>query len=283
MIIAVDGSAASDAAVRWGTADAALRRLAISLVHVNSSRLARLLPKSATAVAQQVDREVQQILDSAAALVTEAGGANPPPVDRQVYVGHPVAVVAEQSAQADMVVVGFRGHGVLGTGLLGPVSEGVLRHAQCPVAVVRARPRNGVAHDAPVVVGADGSAASETALALAFEEAQLRAVPLVAVHAWSDEPVSWLGGVDQPDVDSEGMTTLEGLLAPWRTRHPDVTVRPVAVRDRPSTELVAQSEHAQLVVVGSRGRGGFAGMMLGSVSSSVVQSVDVPIIVTRGS
>jgi nucleotide-binding universal stress UspA family protein len=284
MVIAVDGSAASDAAVRWGAAEAALRKVAISLVHVNSAGLARLLPKSSkpyAAATQQLEHEAQKILDSAAALVAETGGANTPPVERHVHTGHPVGVLVEQSTHADMVVVGFRGHGRFGTNLLGPVSEGVIRHAHCPVAVVRARPQRDVALNAPVVVGVDGSAPSARAAAVAFEEAQLRGVPLVAVHAWSDQPVSWLGGVDQPDIDSEGMKTLEDVLSPWRTQHPGVEVRTVAVVDRPSAELLAQSEHAQLVVVGSHGRGGFAGMMLGSVSSSVVQGADIPVIVAR--
>jgi nucleotide-binding universal stress UspA family protein len=137
---------------------------------------------------------------------------------------------------------------------------------------------------APVVVGIDGSPASESATAIAFDEASRRGVELVAVHVWSDityyefPDVEWLTKMKEQAEES-----LAQRLAGWQERYPDVSVRRVVARDRPSHELVEQSESAQLVVVGSHGRGGFAGMLLGSVSAAVAESARMPVIVARSS
>ena len=136
---------------------------------------------------------------------------------------------------------------------------------------------------APVVVGIDGSPASESATAIAFEEASRRGVELVAVHAWSDFAVAELPGVEWSDVQTQAEEALAERLAGWQERYPDVRVRRVVVLDRPARQLLERSESAQLTVVGSHGRGGFAGMLLGSVSAAVAESARMPVIVARPS
>lgn len=265
IVVGVDGSAASAEAVRWAAEDAVLRGLKITLLQTISSPFGR--PPS-----DEMRRKADQIIDGVAAMVADVVGGNALVVSRELLTGHPVDVLVEQSKHADLVVVGFRGHGLFGQRLLGPVSEGVLYHAHCPVAVVRADARETLrAADAPVLVGVDGSATSERAIAWAFEEAQARGVPVVAVYAHRDAP----------DDRADASLTLQNVLSPHQERYPGVDVVDIVTAERPAVELVNRSQTAQLVVVGSRGRGGFAGMLLGSVSSDVVRSVEVPIIVAR--
>lgn len=158
------------------------------------------------------------------------------------------------------------------------MSTGVVHRAECPVAVI---------HDedpppdpaAPVLLGFDGSAASDAAVALAFEEASSRKVKLVALHAWWSPGAFEMPGFDwetiRPEVDREVAQQLSG----WQQRYHDVPVERLVVPDRPAQRLVEQSRSAQLVVMGRRGFGAVASTLLGSVSGAVVQAARVPLIV----
>ena len=132
-----------------------------------------------------------------------------------------------------------------------------------------------------MVLGVDGSRASELATAIAFDEASWRGVDLVALHVWSDTDLSTVFGIDSSAVQSAAEKTLAESLAGWQGRYPEVTIQRVVEFERPVRHLLEQAEKAQLVVVGSHGRGGFAGMVLGSVSTAVVQEARVPVIVAR--
>ncbi|MBO0881482.1 MAG: universal stress protein, partial [Mycobacterium sp.] len=127
----------------------------------------------------------------------------------------------------------------------------------------------------------DGSAASEQATAVAFDEASRRGVELVALHVWSDVEVTDFPEIDWPAMKPAAEELLAERLAGWQERYPDVTVRRIVECDQPTYHLIKQSESAQLVVVGSHGRGGFAGMLLGSVSAAVAHSARMPVIVAR--
>jgi nucleotide-binding universal stress UspA family protein len=205
-------------------------------------------------------------------------------VSSHVLTGNASATLIDLSKDAAMIVVGCRGLGAIGRRLLGSVSSGLVHHAHCPVAVIHDEdPLMPTPAMAPVVVGIDGSSASESATAIAFDEASRRGVELVAVHAWSDFAVDELPGVEWSDVQTQAEETLAERLAGCQERYPNVTVRRVVVLDRPARQLLEQSESAQLTVVGSHGRGGFAGMLLGSVSSAVAESARMPVIVARPS
>ena len=178
-----------------------------------------------------------------------------------------------------MIVVGCNGRGAVARVLLGSVSSGVVRSARCPVAVIHAEASYlPDATRAPVLVGIDCSPASELALAIALDEASRRGVELTALHAWSDVAVyqiPWL------DWKLEAERSLAEYLVGWRERYPDVKVNRVITLDHPGRALIEESETAQLVVVGSHGRGGLSGMLLGSVSNAVVHAGRAPVIVAR--
>jgi nucleotide-binding universal stress UspA family protein len=135
----------------------------------------------------------------------------------------------------------------------------------------------------PVVVGVDGSPNSEAALAFAYEEAATRGVPLVAVHILWDLPVELdvvrltEGNIAELDVGE----VLAERLAGWSEKYPDVRVQRLVAHDRPAQALVEESGRAQLLVVGSRGRGGISGLMLGSVSHAVLHRAHCPVAVVR--
>jgi nucleotide-binding universal stress UspA family protein len=155
------------------------------------------------------------------------------------------------------------------------------------VAVIRGRHGTAnVPESGPVVVGVDGSPASELAIAAAFEEASSRRAPLIAVHAWSDVTYEDFYGTVRivpqwESLEEDEERLLAQRLAGWQEKYPDVEIRRVLRRDRPRHALLEAAEKAQLVVVGSRGRGGFTGMLLGSTSQALVQHAGCPVLVVR--
>ncbi len=283
VVVAVDGSAQARVAVDWAARDAALHGLPLKLVHVLNPPVVMAFPEvpMPAGYLQWQEGEGTKILERSAATAAEA--APGVEVSVEMVSGPSIPTLVEQSQDAHLIVVGCRGRGALARGLLGSVSTGLVHHAKCPVAVIHDEDPT-VPHPAlaPVVVGVDGSPAADRALALAFEEASLRGVDLVAVHAWSDSTVFEFPGTDWSTLQAMGEETLSERLAGWQERYPDVLVRRVVVADRPSHQLLEQAQSAQLLVVGSHGRGGFTGMLLGSVSTAVVHAAKMPVIVTRG-
>jgi nucleotide-binding universal stress UspA family protein len=281
IVVGVDGSAASDAAACWAAREAAMRNVPLTLVHTFKTFVPTFpqIPMP-SGVAEWQEDDGRKVLEQAVKIAKDAV-----PTDRKISIATevksspPVPTLVEMSEEAEIIVVGCNGRGAVGRVLLGSVSSGVVRSAKCPVAVIRAEASHMPHSDrAPVLVGVDCSPASELALAIAFDEASRRGVELTALHAWSDVAVYQLPWLDWK---SEAERSLAEYLAGWQERYPDVKVNRLIALDHPGRALIEESESAQLVVVGSHGRGGVTGMLLGSVSNAVVHSVHAPVIVAR--
>lgn len=285
VIVGVDGSPSSHAAVEWAARDAAIHGEPLTLVHVLMPSVAVYLPgvELPTGFRQWQEAEGRTILDDAAVIAEKATPSDPPKIERKMISGVAIPTLVEMSRDARLVVVGRHGRGRLRQ-LLGSVSSGLAHHAHGPVVVVDdADPLLPNAAFAPVLVGIDGSPVSEAATAIAFDAASRRGVDLVALLACLD----WSGDDFPFDERSrsalqyEGHQALAERLAGWQEHYPDVTVHRVVVTDRAAGHLVEESKRAQLVVVGSHGLGAFTGMLLGSVSSAVLQSARTPVLIAR--
>jgi nucleotide-binding universal stress UspA family protein len=190
IVVGVDGSPASKVAVDWAARDAAMRNAPLTLAHAISPTVAAGLgTPMPPGLAQWQKARGRQIIDAARRVVEQGGG--PAQVDSELLFSGPVSGLVDMSKDADLIVVGCRGHGALRSRLLGSVSAGVVGHAHCPVAVIHDEdPLMPHPAQAPVLVGIDGSPSSELATAIAFDEASRRGVELIALHAWSDVGVS---------------------------------------------------------------------------------------------
>jgi len=291
ILVGVDGSASALGAVRWAAHDAALRNVPLTLVHVVDAPLPGWFEVPTPAGFKQWQEErARELIKSAIEVADQSSGERgPAQIDSKVFYSATVPTLVSLSKEVEMVVVGYRGHGgPLVRNFLGSVSSGLVYHAHCPVAVIHDdEPLVTNVARAPVLVGIDGSPASEAATAIAFDEAARRGVRLIALHAWTDLRVSDFKEVF-PDLDwdaelSHEEETLSERLAGWQERYPDVVVRPKIEIGEPARPLIEASERSQLIVVGSHGRGGFAGMLLGSVGAAVVNRARIPVIVARQS
>ena len=287
IVVGIDGSPVSKVAVDWAARTAALREVPLKLVHALNPPVVMAFPEVPIPAGylEWQSEEGRTLLAAAVTTAEESAlliGKGPIAVTTEMVAGPSVPTLVDESTRAQMVVVGCRGRNALARGLLGSVSIGLVHHAKCPVAIIHDEdPLMPHPSMAPVVVGVDGSPVSERAVEIAFEEASFRGVDLVAVHAWSDTGVFEFPGVDWSALQSGAEEILSERLAGWQERYPDVLVRRVVVADRPAHQLLEQALSAHLLVVGSHGRGGFAGMVLGSVSTAVINAARMPVLVAR--
>ncbi|TQR86666.1 universal stress protein [Mycobacterium hodleri] len=282
VIVGVDGSASSDAAVEWATKDAALHDDPLTLVHV-AAPVTATLPKVLHTgdFRRWQESERRAILDDAAMIAEKTAPYDTPRIERRMLIGAAVPSLVDASRDARLVVVGRHGRGRL-RHVLGSVGSGLTHHAHGPVVVVDDEyPLLPDCAFAPVLVGVDGSPISEAATAIAFDAASRRGVGLIALLACLDWSGDGFPFDERSALESEGHEVLAERLAGWQEIYPDVTVQRVVVAERAAEHLVEESTHAQLVVVGSHGFGGFTGMLLGSVSTAVLRSTRTPVLIAR--
>ncbi len=269
ILVGFDGSDRSLIALDWALDEAVLRGLP---VHVITSRG---LPLAAAPGLIEPslfpEDEAEKIVEEARAHAAERSpGVR---VTTSTDVGSPAAVLLRYSKQASAIVVGRGPHSAIGEAILGSTSAQVTAHASCPVIIVDDAAHTGAV--GAVVVGVDGSPANEPALAYAFEQASLRKAGLVAVHAWWVDvpmrvPATWVTEDTMSRIGQDREAMLATTLAGWSQKYPDVPVRSVVARARAVDTLVETAGAGDLIVVGSRGHGGFVGLLLGSVSQGLL-------------
>ncbi|HTY70947.1 MAG TPA: universal stress protein [Actinomycetes bacterium] len=302
VVVGYDRSATSEHALEWAASEADARHAPLRIVQVVGD--GGTLPSSYVAPGYGVlgdelypatDPEI--FLTIGEQSTTEAADAvrsrHPDVlVETQVLVGEPSIVLLEQSEEAALVVLGDRSHGGLSELLVGSTAAKLAAQGSCPVVIVRP-PADHVASGTEagrVVVGVDGSDLSTAALAFAFAEASSRGLGLTVLHAWATPRHEVPQGPGGPLVESMVVADFEGEelrltaenLAGFRETYPDVDVRQLLVQRPPADALVAASAGAALLVVGTRGRGGFRARLLGSVSRDVLHGATCPIAVVRG-
>ncbi|MEW9529537.1 universal stress protein [Microbispora sp. NPDC049125] len=279
IVVGVDGSLAGLEAAAWAAREADLRGVPLKVGHALPrwacggeghepyAGVARWMRQGAAGVLTAAVERARQVAPRVA-------------IEEALLPGDPRPALIEAARDAELLVIGNHGLGGFRGLLLGSVAYGLAGHAPCHVVVVREVPP---VPRGEVVAGVDGSPAGAAVLDFAFAEAELRGARLRAVHAWSP----WAAGAglvpvpDDFDDEKAEVRLLQDALAGHRERHPGVTVAEEVVRGHPVDALCRALDGADLLVVGSRGHGELAGLVLGSVSQALLHHARGPLAVVR--
>jgi nucleotide-binding universal stress UspA family protein len=310
VLVGVDGSVNSLAAIEFGAWEAKRLRAPLHLVNAyrgQTPHSAGALPRS-----RREDARAMVIDLELAAHARYPGLA----VHSTTVKGGAASSLVELSRDATLVVVGARGRGGFRGLRLGAVATQVVSHAHAPVALIRpplVGTATGLDHNAadrsdrfsadeavgaeaiaaartapgggPVIVGVDGSHGSDLAVAAGFDEAAARGTPLILLTAWYADPFDPVRSDDaifRREADMRAEHILTTAAATWTEKFPEVqVVRRVAPATNPSVALIEASRAASLLVVSTRGRGGFASLLLGSVGRSVAAHAECPVLIVR--
>lgn len=285
IVVGVDGSEGALRAVRWA-ARAADRQQAVLrlLTAVDRAATHGACPDAdAYAHCEDLATTVHDQLLTAQAMAQDI--APRVLVEHGCRCGTAASVLVSASANAELLVLGHRARGELQSRLSRSVAVPVAAHSACPVVIVRGRPQEDPTFvSAPVVVGVDGSSGSVAALGFAFDAAAARGVVLLAVHTWSDRgppSPSLLFGDRWNRLGTRERQLLDERLAGGSVKYPQVQINRLTFQDRPAWVLTEQSRHAQLVVLGSRGRRIFLAPLLGSVNRTLLHHSECPVAIVR--
>jgi nucleotide-binding universal stress UspA family protein len=287
IVVGVDGSPTAHAALAHGAWEAHRRRQLLRLVHCQPM----VTPYATWGVGpnpvELADQDVatRALLDDALGRVQLA--LPELRVETTVLRGNTAGLLVDESADADLIVVGSRGLGGFSGLLVGSVSEQLAAHSRCPVIVVR--PDDGAVvgtpASGPVVVGIDGVREAEAALAFAFDQASGRGVPLLALYAWwmvsasHDGPFD-LASYNLADAEQEARRLLAEAIAGWREKYPDVEVALLPAHAlNPTQALIEASQNAALLVVSRHGGNAMTRLLLGSIGDMAVRKAASPVAV----
>ncbi|MCU7724897.1 universal stress protein [Actinoplanes sp. KI2] len=278
IVVGVAGS--GNLIINWAAREARLQRRPLRIAHVLEWDADEAREASGSTYVERVWSASAAITDAA---VRQARDAEPEvDVTADTLVGQPAARLLELAREAELMVVGYRGRGGFAGLRLGSVSQQVATQAPGPVVVVRGTPRP----DGPVVAGVDRSPAADQVLDAAFTAAAARGAGLVVVRSYAPAMQVWVASirpaeVATPEQDAAARTLVEEQLAPWRGKFPDVPVEIRLTRDAIAPVLVGAAAEAQLVVVGSHGRGPIRGALLGSTGLHLLRHAECPVLVAR--
>ncbi|MFC4114464.1 universal stress protein [Nonomuraea zeae] len=278
IVVGADGSDAATAAVEWAADDAARAATRLRIVHVVDRSSYELAKFSAPDRGEAVTLNAESVLTEAEAVARK----RQPGIDVtcELHEGAAATVLRGQAGDCAEIVIGGSGLGGFPGAVLGSVSTHVAGHAHGPVVVVRSD--LGTVHG-EIVVGLDDYHAGEPALAYAFEQAMRRASTLRAVYAWQPPAHAHIpdSAHDLDEMHAARCRTAAAVLRGWRQRYPQVQVIEDVRRAHPVDALAGASEKADLVVVGSQGRGAIGTVMLGSVTLGVLHHARNSVAVVR--
>lgn len=285
IVVGLDGSPESLTAARWAAREAELRDLSLKLVHAFTIPVAGMMGYTVpTELTDALYEAGEKMLADTGQELRKAHPAVA--ISTKLVPADPRPVLVDESETAALTVIGTRGGGRIPEVIVGSVALHVASHGHSPVAVIPASMSDDAA--GPVVLGVDGSRASEAAVEFAFDEADRRRAPLHAVLVWDDLAVrgfakaaSLIGQLE----DEEEHAVLAEQLAGWREKYPDVQVEQIVRHGRAPQGLLRHGPQdspdavPQMIVVGSRGRGGFTGLLLGSTSHALIEHSPWPVVV----
>ena len=283
IVVGVDPSTAGRKALAFALREALVRGAEVVAVRAwtpPSFAMTYPIASVVTELEQEVSAEARALAEEQLKLaVEEVPGADAVPRRALALHGPAAQVLVEAARDALLLVVGSRGHGALSRAVLGSVSSSVLHHASGPVAVVPASAEVG-ASISRVLVGVDHSPQSKEALRWGVEEASLHDAPLVPVHV-HQHVVTGEECVDLPNLEQAERASLRSAAAAAGAA--DRAAEPEVIVGHPAAGLESLAAPDDLLVVGSRGRGGVAGLLLGSTSTQLAQHASAPVLVVRSS
>ena len=284
LVVGYDGSDGSERALQWAVEEAKLRAVPLQIVVVWEEPVVDMGFGGGAIIdptlAEVMKERGEQIAEQARVLVADSGLE----VSAEAMVGPAASALVEASEHADLLVTGSHSKRGVAEILLGSTSSQVATHSKCPTVVVRPKP---VTHHR-LGVAIDGSEPGQRALDFAFEEASRRGWKLLVIHAWDVHVVGFdvdastypKGGIIDEVRDAEDRLSSE-VLAGHRERYPDVEIEFHLGRGHADNVVLEASEECDLLVVGSRGHGGFASLMLGSVSNRVLHHAECSVAVVH--
>ncbi len=269
IIAGFDGSPGAHAALSWAVREARLRGVPLRVMTFAESDDQPEQPR--------VD-VLETLRAHLAPMVADLSGdlRADEPVRYEVLAGSPQPGLIAACSAGDLLIVGSRGRNPLTELLLGSVSHACLHAAPCPVAIIPPRDGDAAPHNR-VIVGVDGSAPSRRAMYLAAEEARLRQATLHAVHAVYWVPI----GAELATPDNEQLVNWGRHLLDAELRETHIGARPVVVAGHAGQVLARHSTHADLLVVGSRGRGPLVSLLAGSTADYCARHARCPVLITR--